>query len=200
VKVAILDEAGDVGYGESASAHFLVVAVVIGNVEMLRKIATRVRKRLDKRRRDIPEFKASKTDPRIIRNILAKIAAVECEIIIVAADKRKVPQADDLESLYRNLCACAARQCVERYGQVTLVLDKRYTHSGLTEKLVETISRSLENVAGVLAIEPPRDSQQERAIQVVDAVAWATFQRLERNNMSFYELVKSRVVWEEWLE
>jgi hypothetical protein len=89
---------------------------------------------------------------------------------------------------------------VERYGQVTLVLDKRYTHSDLTEKLAETISRSLENVSGVLAIEPPRDSQQERAIQVVDAVAWATFQRLERNNVSFYELVKSKVVWEEWLE
>jgi ferredoxin-fold anticodon binding domain-containing protein len=89
VKVAILDEAGDVGYGESASAHFLVVAVVIGNIEVLRKIATRVRKRLDKRRRDIPEFKASKTDPRIIRNILSKIAAVDCEIIIVVADNGK---------------------------------------------------------------------------------------------------------------
>ena len=66
-----------------------MVAVVIGNIELLRKVVTRTRKRLDKRRRDISEFKAPKTDPRIIRGMLAKIAALDCEIMIVAVDKRK---------------------------------------------------------------------------------------------------------------
>ena len=37
--------------------------------------------------------------------MLAKIAALDCEIMIVAVDKRKESARDDVESLYRELCA-----------------------------------------------------------------------------------------------
>ncbi|MEK7441759.1 MAG: DUF3800 domain-containing protein [Chloroflexota bacterium] len=197
MKIAVLDEAGDVGATSGASNNFLVVAVVIGNIELLRKVVTRTRKRLDKRRRDISEFKASKTDPRIIRGMLAKIAALDCEIMIVAVDKRKESARDDVESLYRELCAKIARQCVERYHHVTLILDKRYTRTDLTTKLFNVMSEEIEGMDGVLAIEPPRDSERERAIQAVDAVAWSAFQKLEHDDGSFYSLVKERVIWTE---
>lgn len=200
MKVAILDEAGDVGHGATASSHLIVVVAVTGNIQSLRKAVARTRKRLDKRLRIIPEFKAFKTDPRIIRKLLAQIAASECEIMIVAADKRTLPERDRPEALYRDLCARAARRCVERYGQITLILDKRYTDPNLTRQLSEAISRGLEGATGVLVMEPPRDSQQEQAIQAVDAVAWAVFQRLEHGDPSFFELVRAMVVLEEWLK
>ncbi len=160
----------------------------------------RVRKRLDKRQRDIPEFKAFKTDSRIIRRLLSQIASLDCEIVTVVADKRAITRPDNPEVLYRRLCAQAARRCVERYRQVTLIVDKRYTDPHLTQALVEAISSGLEGVTGILAIEPPRDSQHEKAIQAVDAVAWAIFQRLEHDDPSFYELVKEKIVLEEWLK
>ena len=200
MKTAILDEAGDVGFGVGASEHLLVAVAIVSSIERLRKTVMRVRKRLDKRRRDIPEFKAFKTDPRIIRRLLTQVASVDCEIVIVVADKRAIAQPDDPETLYRRLCAQAARRCVERYRQVTLILDKRYTDPHLAQMLAEAISSGLEGVTGVLAIEPPRDSQQEKAIQAVDAVAWAIFQRLEHDDPSFYELVKEKIVSEEWLK
>ena len=197
MKIAVLDEVGDVGMTSGASNNFLVVVVVIGNIELLRKVVTRTRKRLDKRRRDISEFKASKTDPRIIRGMLAKIAALDCEIMIMAVDKRKESARDDGESLYRELCAKMVRQCVERYQHVTLVLDKRYTRADLTTKLFNVMSEGIKGMDGVLAIEPPRDSERERAIQAVDAVAWSAFQKLEHGDESFYLLVKERVIWAE---
>jgi len=200
VKIAVLDEAGDVGYSEGASGHFLVVVVVVGNIELLRKAVTRTRKRLDKRRRDIPEFKAFKTDPRIKRRLLAKVSATGCEITIVAANKRKQTAPDDPEFLYRDLCVRAARRCVEPYQEVTLILDKRYSHPSQTRELSKAISQGLHGLSGVLAIESPRDSQQERAIQAVDAVAWAVCQRLEYGDDSFYDLVKDRVVSDERVE
>jgi hypothetical protein len=200
MRVAILDEAGDAGFGEGASSHMLVAVAVIGNIELLRRAVTRTRKRLDKRRRDLPEFKAFKTDPRITRQLLANVVATGCEIVIAAADKRALAPLRNGELLYRELCSQAARRCVERYGQVRLILDKRYSDARLTRLLVDAISQGLGSARGVLVIEPPRDSLQERAIQAVDAVAWAVFQKLEHSDTTFYEAVKANVVCEEWLK
>lgn len=118
----------------------------------------------------------------------------------MAANKQEIEERDDPESLYRDLRARAARRCVERHVRITLILDKRYTVRRLEEALTDTISAGLEGVAGVLAIEPPRESKQAQSIQAVDAVAWAIFQRLENEDASYYELVKDRIVLEGWLK
>jgi len=200
MKYAVLDETGDVGNKQGASAHFIVTVAVVGDIERLRRTVTRTRKRLDKRRRDIPEFKAFKTDPRIVRKLLTAIAEIECEIIVIIADKQTLPKRDDPESLYRDLCARAARRCVERHQQISLILDKRYTDLKLIRKLNEAISAEVAEATGMLVLETQRDSEQERALQAVDAVSWAIFQKLERGDESFYSLVKRCIVLEEWFK
>lgn len=200
MKFAVLDETGDVGTKEGASAHFIVTVAVVGDMERLRRTVTRTRKRLDKRQRDIPEFKAFKTDPRIVRKLLTAIAETECEIIVVIADKQALPKRDDPESIYRDLCARAARRCVERHQQISLILDKRYTDQKLIRKLNEAISLEVAEVTGMLVLETPRDSEQERALQAVDAISWAIFQKLERGDESFYSLVRECIALEEWFK
>lgn len=200
MKHVILDEAGDVGLGKGATAHFLVAVAIVGNIDHLRRVVSRVRKRLDKRLRDIPEFKAAKTDPRIVMKILKSVASVDCEIMVLAANKSDLGPQDDPESLYRRLCALAARRCVDRHRRVVLIRDKRYSDRKQEQALVEAIGAALEGAAGMLVIEPPRESEREQAIQAVDAVAWAVYQRLENKDDRYYELIRDRIVLEEWLK
>jgi len=104
------------------------------------------------------------------------------------------------ERFYRADRARGHWRCVERHVRISLILDKRYTTRKLEEALADAIGAGLEGVVGVLAIEPPRRSEREQAIQVVDAVAWAIYQRLEHEDASYYEVVKDRVVLKEWLK
>ena len=39
-------------------------------------------------------------------------------------------------------------------------------------------------------------TQQERALQAADAVAWGVFQKYEREDDTFYRLIESKIVGE----
>jgi len=200
MKYGFLDESGDVGYAEGSSHNLVVAIVVTDNPARLRKVTTRTRKGLSKRRKDIPEFKAFKTDVRIIRRLLRHTAKTECEIVAFVADKKVGGDLDDPESLYRQLCALAVKRCLEKHPQLSLCVDKRYTNPHLREKQNRGILNGISSVQQAVLVVEHSESKRESALQVADAVAWALFQKYERGDDSFYTLVKDKIVIEELWE
>jgi hypothetical protein len=112
-------------------------------------------------------------------------------------DERHHPPGDDAEQLYCSLCVQAVKRCLERHDRLSVMIDKRYTNPELRTRQNEAI---LETAAilqrAFLALEH-LDSQQESALQAADAVAWALFQKYERQDESFYRIVETRIVVEE---
>ena len=197
MKYGFLDESGDVGYSEGSSHNLVVAIVITDNPAQLRKVTTKTRKRLNKRRKDIPEFKAFKTDVRIIRRLLRHAAKTECEIVAFVADKKVGGDLDDPEALYRQLCASVVRRCLERHPQLSLCVDRRYTNPHLREKQNRAILKEISSVQKAVLVVEHSESKNESALQVADAVAWALFQKYERGDDSFYMLVKDKIVVEE---
>ncbi len=194
-----LDEAGDVGNAPASSRCLIVALVLTRNPVWLRKTVTKTRKHLGKKQRDIPEFKASKTDPKIVYKLLGLVAETGCEIVIVVADKRDWERPTDPEDLYRHLCALAVRRCMERHPRLSLTVDKRYTRASLREAFKETIIGAISSLPNVFLAIENNTSEREKALQVADAVAWGLFQKYERGDESFYRLVQDNVIVEELL-
>jgi len=107
LKEGVLDEAGDAGWAESASRYLIVTVVLTDNLHRLGKLATRARKRLGKRLKDIPELKARHTPRKIVARLLADVAASDVEIVAVILDKWQSSRPDDPEDWYRQACARA---------------------------------------------------------------------------------------------
>ncbi|MEM7345248.1 MAG: DUF3800 domain-containing protein [Chloroflexota bacterium] len=196
INYGLLDEAGDVGRKPGSSKHILVAVVLVHHKRELHQAVSRTRKRLGKKKRNLPEFKAFKTDPRIVRRLLGYIAAIECEIVAVVADKQHHLPGDEAEQLYRDLCAQAVERCLERHNRLSMILDKRYTNPKLRARQNEAILAVAETLPQAFLALEHLDSQQEHALQAADAIAWALFQKYEHRDDSFYNIVKAKIVGE----
>lgn len=193
MRYGFLDESGDAAYTDEAGDNLVVVVVVVGHPERLRKVVTKARKGLGRGLGVLPELKAADSDPRLVGKLLTCASKIGFEAVAVVIHKSTFPRPQDSESLYRYACARAAREAVERFGLSSLTMDRRYTKRKLRDRLDQAITSGLRDLGVNLAIHH-EDSKKERALQVADAVAWALFQRHERKEEMFWRIIRGSVV------
>lgn len=192
---SVFDETGDTGVGPRSS-RFLVVAGLVGsNLEPLRRAVARTRKSMGKRLRDIPEIKAWHSPPQVTAQLLSRLAALDIEIYAAILDKRSARPPEDGEDWYRQVCTEAIRQATARYDRVIVTLDRRYTKAALQDRLVEAIAAGTQRPGATLSF-VYADSRQERALQAADAVAWGIYQKYEREEEMFYDLIAGKIAGE----
>lgn len=193
----VLDEAGDTGDAKGSSRYLVIAIVMTSNLHWLRKAALHAIRRMNKR--SLPELKAKHTPGKVVIRLLEDVAALDIEIAAVILDKQKAKPPDDSEDWYRQVCARAVQRCLEKYPHFSLIMDKRYTNQRLRDRLVMEILESAFHSLGNVVCEYA-DSEREKAAQVVDAVAWAIFQKYERGDETFYRIIRDKIVVEEVLE
>lgn len=192
---SVFDETGDTGVGPGSSRFLVVAGVVCSNLEPLRKAATRTRKSLGKELRNIPELKAWHTPRPITVRFLTRLAVLDVEICAAILDKHSARRPDNTEDWYRQVYAQVVQQTVARHTLVTVTMDKRYTKPSLRDKLVQFIVLAAQRPGTTLSF-VYADSQQEKALQAADAVAWSVFQKYEHEDDTFYRLIESKIVSE----
>ncbi len=78
----------------------------------------------------------------------------------------------------------------------SFLTDKRYTNQRLRDRLVEAlVLEGASGLPGTVVCEYAA-SEQEQAIQIADAVAWAIFQKYERGDETFYQIIRDRIIVE----
>lgn len=192
----VLDEAGDVGSAGGSSRCLVVAVVLTENLQPLRRVVTRARKRLGKRLKDIPELKAWHTPPGVVLRLVEDIAGLDIEVIAVALIKDKLRVYDVPEDRYRRTCALAVRRCLEMYPYLSLILDRRYTKQQQEDLLIETLLENTAELSGNLICRYEA-SEREKAIQAADAVAWALYQKYEHGDEMFYRVIRGKITKEE---
>jgi len=130
---------------------------------------------------------------------LNDVAALNIEIVAVILDKQKAKRPREPEDWYRLACSRALQHCLERYPKFEVTLDRRYTNPHLQGRLVDALMHGAVDLNHSVAIGYAM-SQQEKAIQVADAVVWAIFQKYERGDESFYQIIRERIIVEEVLK
>ena len=196
MRYGFLDESGNVD--PFSGTRFLVVAVLSTlaprSIELHVK---RARKSLGKKPAP-SEMKASTSEPRIVERLLKAIAQESVEIVAVIVDKQNILRPPgDPEDIYRMAVTKAIRHCVERWPRSTFYLDKRYTKTVLGYQLEEAIREGLVGAPQEVVLIRQEDSLVRKELQAVDHVAWAFFQKYERGDDRFYEVIEDKVLVEE---
>jgi len=86
---------------------------------------------------------------------------------------------------------------VERHPRLELWLDKRYTKSALRDRLEKTLREGIVDLTRQVVLVHQEDSRKQKGLQAADHVAWALYQKYERQDDAFYQILKGKVVAEE---
>jgi len=196
MRYAFMDESGTVG--ASNGTHFLVIAVL--TTATPRDLELPVRRALKKYGRSLTrgEIKATHASEKTNLRMLDAIAGREVSIVAVIVDQQViVRQPKDPEEIYRQAVTRAIHILVERFPRIEICLDKRYTNEFLRYELEKHIRENLVDISPQLALIRQQSSHTRKELQAVDAVAWAFFQKYERGNSRFHDVIASKVIAEE---
>jgi len=196
MRYGFLDESGDAD--PFSGTRFLVVALISTAASRpLELHVKRARKSLSKKPAP-SEMKASTSEPKIVERLLKAIAQENVEIVAVIVDKQSILRPPgDPEDIYRMAVTRVIRHCVERWPRVTFHLDKRYTKKALRYRLEEAIREGLVGVPQEVVLIRQEDSLVRKELQAGDHVAWAFFQKYEKDNGRFYKIIEDKVLVEE---
>jgi len=179
----------------SEERFFTVALLVVQNPRHVETLVRRTRRSLRRRART-SELKAARSHPRVIRRFLTKLAAIECEIYVTVVDKQGIaPQHS--EAVYRAAVARVVRHCVQRYPQVNLYLDKRYTNRTQRVQLEQAIRKAIAHVPMQIVLIEQSDSWAVPGLQAVDFVAWSFEQKHGLGEGWAAQIISEKVIVEE---
>jgi len=193
---SFVDESGTTS--PFSGSQFFVVALL--DTRNPRKIELHVR-RLHKRfgtSLKSGEMKADASQEKTIKRFLSTIAREKIEIIAVIIDKRRIlrpPKSN--EAIYREAVSLAVSHAVRQWPRVEIFLDKRYTSRRLRKTLEKEIRERISDFPHQVVIIHQEDSVGRKEIQAADFISWAFFQKYERGNSQFYDLISGNVIVEE---
>ena len=191
-----MDESGTVG--ASKGSHFLVVAVL--SASQPRDIELPVRRALKKYGRSLSagEIKAARTEEAAILRMLQTIAEQDVRVVAVIVDQKAISRPPkDSEEIYRWAVTRAVYHLVELFPRIEICLDRRYTNEKLRHALERHIREGIEDLHQKLVLIYQESSYMRKELQAADSVAWAFFQKYERGDTRFYDIIAPKVFKEE---
>jgi len=193
---AFMDESGTVGI--ETGTHFLIVAVICGN--QARDIEIPVQRAQKKFGTSLAsgEMKASSSREAVILRLLGELAKEDIEIVAVVVNQKVIGRPPkDGEEIYRKAVSRAVYHLVERWPRIQICLDQRYTNDQLRFELERRIREGIVDLPQKVVLVRQLSSQGQRGLQAADFIAWAFFQRYERGDCRFYDVLATKIVQEE---
>ncbi|MFP3946905.1 MAG: DUF3800 domain-containing protein [Archaeoglobaceae archaeon] len=196
-----VDESGDLGFTTRASKYYVIACVATEDLSEVGGVFKKVRRTI-KKKRDIPEFKFTKTNIKTRKLILKKLAKLDISISGVVLRKNTVyPHLRSEKQLLRNhITSFIAETLPLSYRRKIIVLvDKFLTrkyerenfNSYLESKICETCDKYGIIYPTVEIEHVP--SYAYTGIQASDIVAGAIFSKYERGESDFYEIIEPKI-------
>lgn len=196
---AFVDESGT--DSPFSGSHFLVVALVA--TAQVRNIELPVRRAHKRYGTSLTsgEMKASASRETVVEYLLRAVAGASIEIVVVALDKRGIKRPpEDPMALYIAVAARAVRHAVCRWPRLAVCFDRRYTAKRMRTQVEQQIRENIVDMHQEVVLLQQEDSISCKALQAADCVAWAFFQKYERGDARFCDLVGDRIVVQEVIE
>jgi len=173
---------------------------------IIRRVATRSGKRLQRKRAAVSEFKWRNASGKFRQEVLARLAEAEVEVfsLMVRKGRRRI---EDTPEHYAALICELLRDCWVTHPNLALLIDKRFASPMQVGILNTLIYRQLP-ASGVLSISHV-DSQRHALVQLADFVAGSIYAKYKEGDTTSQLLAsklrseKKRewaVVKREWLQ
>jgi len=193
---AFIDESGTVG--AETGTHFLIVAVICG--DQARDIEIPVQRAQKKFGTSLAsgEMKANSSREAVTLRLLKELAKEDIQILAIAVDQKAIVSApNDKEDIYRIAVSRAVYHLVERWPRIQICLDQRYTNNQLRFELEKQIREEIVDLPQKVVLLRQLNSQAQRGLQAADFIAWAFFQKYEKSDCRFVDVLTSKIVQEE---
>lgn len=195
---AFMDESGTVG--SDTGTHFLIIAVICS--DRTRDIEIPVQRAQKKFGTSLAsgEMKANSSREAVILRLLEDLSKADIQVIAVAVDQKAIVLVPDAkEDIYRKAVARTIFHLVERWPHIQICLDQRYTNHQLRFELEKQIREEIMDLPQKVVLIRQLNSQAQRGLQAADFVAWAFYQKYEKGDSRFVDILASRIVQEEVL-
>lgn len=196
---AFIDESGTVGI--PGGTHFLIVALL--STGQPREIELPIRHAMKKYGPSLSrgEIKAANFEEKAIARLLTEIAKGDVSIFATIVDQSVIIKPPvEMEDIYRRAVSKTVYKLVEQCPRVNICLDRRYTNERHRFELESKIRESIQDLPQKVVMIQQENSVSRKELQAVDAVAWAFFQKYERDNACFYDLISSKIIAEEIIQ
>ena len=193
---AFIDESGTVDVPKGT--HFLVVAVL--SARQPREIELPVRRALKKFGPSLSrgEIKAANFEEPAVARFLQEIVKQDVSILATIVNQNAIQTPPKkMEEIYRKTVARTIYRLVERWPRINVCLDQRYTNKHQRFDLEQRIRETIQDLPQKIVLIRQENSVNRKGLQAVDAVSWAFFQKYERGDCRFYDIIAPKVIWEE---
>ncbi|MDR3576957.1 MAG: DUF3800 domain-containing protein [Anaerolineaceae bacterium] len=193
---AFIDESGTVSVPNGT--QFLIVAVLCAGKP--REIELPVRRALKKFGPSLSrgEIKAADFEEPAIARFLKEIIKEDVSILATVINQHEIQRPPkEMEEIYRRTVARTVYHLVERWPHINVCLDQRYTNKQQRFALEEQIREAIQDLPQKVVLIRQENSINRKELQAVDAIAWAFFQKYERDDWRFYDIISHKVIQEE---
>ncbi|NQU82846.1 MAG: hypothetical protein HQ539_02765 [Parcubacteria group bacterium] len=186
----LLDEAGILEKKAETGGHFVVSVIIVGDLGELKRVMKLARRRVRGKIKVHKIFKASKENKGFIKLVLQELSKRNIEIIVGVWNKKGKPKLDK-NMIYAKLVAQTVDIALGVHPRLSLVVHKRYTLPRVRNQIDRVINDTVKT-GEFLSIEHKSEFEQKE-LELVDAVAWAVYQKYNNKNTEFYSIIADAI-------
>ena len=172
------DESGDVGYSSKSSEYFIYALLKVKNrdVDRIRKEMKKLMRNLIGVQKNRLNYFHASNENEVVREKLLKLF-IRFNIKIIYRVEKKIREVS-----YKNFVISLGQDV--RGGEEIIVFSRYDTR--------KSVNTEIENSAnGYIKIE---ETQKDFLLQLADFLAWVAFQKYERKNEKYYNLIENRIL------
>ena len=144
------------------------------------------------------ELKANSSREAVVIRLLQDLIKENIEILAIAVDQKSIiREPQDKEEIYRKAVSLAIYHLVERFPRIQICLDQRYTNDHLRFDLEKRIREEISELPHKIVLIQQLNSQSTRGLQAADFIAWSFFQKYEKDDCRFVDILSKQVIHEE---
>lgn len=202
-----LDESGDLGFDPTKknSKYFVITILATHDKKPIDKIIKKVHSKLKKKIKKLSGgvLHAYKEKPSTRKKILTLLNRKECLVMTIYLNKSKVYThlKEEKHVLYNYvtnilLDRIIKKKLVSSEDVVYLIASRRETNKFLNDNFknyLQSQITSLHKIKVEIEIKTP---SEEKSLQAVDFVSWAIFRKHEHGDVSYFKLIRNKIIEE----
>ena len=195
-KYIYIDESGDLGFSKKSSKYFILSAFVLESPKTIKKIIKNMRRnKFKKQLKKVTELKASSSSKDVRKYLLEKINAVKnAQIFHIILEKQKVGSLyliENKDKLYNYVAGKLAEIITFDGIDLDIIVDKSkkkiFQINDFNDYFVSILERNPNNPTCDIF---HSNSFSFAGLQFADFIAWSMFQKFEKSNSEYNDIIK----------
>jgi len=202
-----IDESGDLGldFSKKGTSNFFVVTFLFTeNIKPIEKIIKNVHSRLrNNLKSKINILHSNKEKPVTRKRVLKQLARIDCKIMTIYLNKKNISGKikKDKSVLYNYvtnilLDTIYTKKIIKIPGEIILTASKRETNKYLNTNFRKYLKEKIEDKHNIKIVVDIKTPAEEKILQAVDFISWAIYRKYEKNDPSYYEIIKNKIIEE----